>query len=130
MMPNHESGFVKATKDFIKSVAKDSVYKIIDTLRDQSLVSEPISTYKVLSYVQVLEYAVDKKLKYPNIYSTLLKIDSSPNSVVVTQFFTDDSGEIILKGKGYLGRKVTVEELDEELKDILGSEQSVAIDLP
>ena len=73
---------------------------------------------------------MDKKLKYPNIYSTLLKIDSSPNSVVVTQFFTDDSGEIILKGKGYLGRKVTVEELDEELKDILGSEQSVAIDLP
>lgn len=129
MMPGNEPDLFKIAKSFVKGIVKDQVYGIMDSLKTQEVVTETASTQKVLSYVQVLEYAADKKLKYSNISSTLLKLDLSPKGWVMTQVFIDDKGEIFPKGRGYLGRKVTLEELDEELKDILGGKESVVIDL-
>ncbi|HLO87121.1 MAG TPA: hypothetical protein VK203_19245 [Nostocaceae cyanobacterium] len=132
MMPTNEPDLFKIAKNFVKGIVKDQVYGIMDTLRTQEVLTElePASTQKILSYCQVLEYAADKKLKYSNISSTLLKLDSSPEGWVIFQVFIDEKGEILPKGRGYLGRKVTVQEFDEELKDILDGKESVVIDLP
>ncbi|MEL6442140.1 MAG: hypothetical protein AAFQ80_23210 [Cyanobacteria bacterium J06621_8] len=132
MKSDYEPDFFKAAeglKDFVKGIAKGSVYGIMDSLKDNKSVTEPVSTYDVFTYVQALEYAADKKLKYPNIQSTMLKLDPSPRGLVITQVFVDSAAEILPKGKGYLGRKVIAKELDEELKDTFGSEVSIVINL-
>jgi hypothetical protein len=112
-------------KDFVKSIAKEPIYGLLDTLREGELASD----HSVFTYVEALEYAIDIKLKYPTVKSTLLKLDRSSKGLVITQFFIDNKEEIIPKKRGYLGRKVSAKKLDEELDDIFGNDDSVVIDL-
>lgn len=130
MMQDREFDFVKVAKSFVKGIAKDPVYRIMDALRDPESIPEPDSIHEIFTYVQVLEYAVEKKLKYSNVSSTLLKLTPSEEGLVITQVFIDDAGKILQRDRGYLGRQITTKELDEELKDILGDNESVVIDLP
>lgn len=128
-MSDREPDFIDLTADFknlVKDILKNPVYKMMDTLEEK----KSGSSYKVFTYVQALEYAADKKLKYLNIESTLLKLESSPKGLAILQIFIDDAGEIVPKGRGYLGRKVTAEEIDRELKDIFDGAESVVINLP
>lgn len=132
MMSDNETEFEKVVnnlvkfKDFLKTLAKQQIYGMMDTLREGELASD----HTVFTYIEALEYAIDIKLKYPNVKSTLLKLDCSSKGLVITQIFIDNTEEIVLKKRGYLGRKVTAKKLDEELDDIFGNEDSVVIDLP
>jgi len=132
MMSDNELDFKKVgenlgkIKDFVKGLAKEQIYSTMDTL----IGNEPASNHSVLTYIEALEYAIDIKLKYPNVKSTLLKLDRSSKGLVITQIFIDNNDEIVPKKRGYLGRKVAAQKLDEELDDIFGNEDSVVIDLP
>lgn len=113
-------------KDFIKGLAKEQIYSTMDTL----IGGEHASHHSVFTYVEALEYAIDIKLKHPNVKSTLLKLDRSSKGLVIIQIFVDNNEEIVPKKRGYLGRRVTAKKLDDELDDIFGNEDSVVIDLP
>ena len=132
MMSDNELDFKKVgenlgkIKDFVKGLAKEQIYSTMDTL----IGNEPASNHSVFTYIEALEYAIDIKLKYPNVKSTLLKRDRSSKGLVITQIFIDNNDEIVPKKRGYLGRKVAAQKLDEELDDIFGNEDSVVIDLP
>jgi hypothetical protein len=132
MMSDNELDFEKVgenlgkIKDFVKGLAKEHIYNTMDTL----IGNELASNHSVFTYIEALEYAIDIKLKYSNVKSTLLKLDRSSKGLVITQIFVDNNGEIVPKKRGYLGRKVTATKLDEELDDVFGNEDSVVIDLP
>jgi len=132
MMSDNEPKFeniaenIGKIKDFVKSLAREQIYGMMDTLKEGELASDS----SVFTYIEALEYAVDIKLKYPNVKSTLLKLDRSSKGLVITQIFIDNDEELVPKKRGYLGRKVTVKKLDEELDEIFGNEDSVVIDLP
>jgi hypothetical protein len=136
MMSDQDPDLVKAAeglKNLVKNIVniKDPVYKIMDVLTNKNFITEANFNHKIFTYVQALEYAIEKKLKYPNIRSTLLKLEpSSKKGFVVVQVFIDDAGDVLKKGKGYLGQKIETENLDDELKDILGDEESIVINLP
>lgn len=133
MKPDREPDIAEVAegiKDFVKGIAKGSVYRFMDALKANESVTESDSTCDTLTYVQVLEYAIDKKLKYPKIRSTLLKMEPSSKGLTMMQVFTDETGELLLKGRGYLGRKIVADGLDEELRDAFGNEESVVIELP
>jgi hypothetical protein len=133
MTSEHEQDYFKVAEDlksFVKGVVKGSVYKTISALKKGESASESASDRETFTYIDVLEYAVEKRLKYPDITSTLLKLDPSPRGVSISQVFIDNTGEICKKGQGYLGRKVSVKEIDGELKDLFEGEESVVIDLP
>jgi len=131
-MSDNEPNFEKIAenigkiKDFVKSLAREQIYGMMDTLKEGELASDS----SVFTYIEALEYAVDIKLKYPNVKSTLLKLDRSSKGLVITQIFIDNDEELVPKKRGYLGRKVTAKKLDEELDEIFGNEDSVVIDLP
>ena len=132
MMSDNEPKFEKIAenigkiKDIIKSLAREQIYGMMDTLKEGELASDS----SVFTYIEALEYAVDIKLKYPNVKSTLLKLDRSSKGLVITQIFIDNDEELVPKKRGYLGRKITAKKLDEELDEILGNADSVVIDLP
>lgn len=132
MIPDNESDFVELTqslgkfKNLVKNLVKEPVYGVMDALKEREI----NSSKDVFSYTEALEYAIDMKLKYSSVKSTLLKLERSPKGLLITQVFVDDKEEMMTKKRGYLGRRILVKKLDDELNELFSNDDSIFIDLP
>jgi hypothetical protein len=91
--------------------------------------SKPLEL-EVLQYVNILEYAAERRSADRRIVATLLKREPAAEGWAVTQVFMDHNDELIRKDGGLLGRRLQAKTLDSELVDFFGDGESVVFDLP
>jgi hypothetical protein len=85
-----------------------------------------------LEYVDVLEYAAARRAEDRRIMATLVRRQprADVDAWVVTQVFTDQKDALIRSAAGLTGRQLLVKAMDDELTDLFGEAESIAIELP
>ena len=115
--------------EVIKGLVREPVRAVMEQLYGEPVTREP-AALEVLEYVQVLEYAAERRAEDRRVMATLLRRERKPNGWLVTQVFMDENDALMCKGKGLLGRSLQVKTFDAELADIFGEEESAVVELP
>ena len=93
------------------------------------LISTEENIFSVISYSQVIKYFISDKPNNSNIKKGVVLVEHHSQGYLITQVFLDNTNNLVCSRDGTpYGRRLVTNDLDDELRDILGDKNLIIVE--